>query len=466
MNDERSRDGPPLPLEGGDGLGWLGIVRLGLVQAGIGAVVVLATSTLSRLMTVELAWPALVPGALVALHYLVQVLRPRFGHGGDRGGRRSAWIVGGMAATAAGGWLAACGVAVGRSSPLAGAGLMAIGFVALGLGVSACGANQLAWLSEAVAPAQRGAAAALGWFLMMVGFIVSAGVAGAALRPYSPLRLVETAAGVGLAAVMLAVAGVAGLKEFTNANAPPPPIEGEGKDSFLPALRAVWAEDHTRRFAGVVFLAMLAYAGQELVLEPLAGAVFGMTPGASTQLMGLQRGGVLAGMAAVGLFSGLGRTRLSAWMGWGCLGAATALAALAFGALRPTGFPLLPVVFGLGLADGVFAVAAVGAMMGGAGREPGAGTQPGAGSDGHAGVRVGVWGAAQAVAYACGGLLATGALQAGRAYGSGGSGGYAASFALQAGLFVLAAALGARRGARRAAPPARSPGGVVLEGQA
>ena len=49
-------------------MGWLGILRLGLVQAGLGSVVVLATSTLNRVMVVELALPALIPGALVPLH--------------------------------------------------------------------------------------------------------------------------------------------------------------------------------------------------------------------------------------------------------------------------------------------------------------------------------------------------------------------------------------------------------------
>jgi BCD family chlorophyll transporter-like MFS transporter len=34
--------------------GWLSIVRLGLVQASIGAIVVMTTSTLNRIMVVEL----------------------------------------------------------------------------------------------------------------------------------------------------------------------------------------------------------------------------------------------------------------------------------------------------------------------------------------------------------------------------------------------------------------------------
>ena len=64
-------------------------MRLGLVQTALGAVVVLTTSTLNRVMVVELALPALLPGLLVALHYAVQITRPRMGHGSDVGGRRT-----------------------------------------------------------------------------------------------------------------------------------------------------------------------------------------------------------------------------------------------------------------------------------------------------------------------------------------------------------------------------------------
>ena len=39
-------------------LGWPGIVRLGLVQAALGSVVVLITSTLNRVMVVEYSLPA------------------------------------------------------------------------------------------------------------------------------------------------------------------------------------------------------------------------------------------------------------------------------------------------------------------------------------------------------------------------------------------------------------------------
>ena len=73
---------------GSVGLSWPSIARLGLVQAAIGAVVVLMTSTLNRVMVVELGLLAALPGGLVGLHFAVQILRPRMGFGSDRDGRR------------------------------------------------------------------------------------------------------------------------------------------------------------------------------------------------------------------------------------------------------------------------------------------------------------------------------------------------------------------------------------------
>ena len=87
--------------------GWPQILRLGLVQACLGAVVVVTTSTLNRVMVVELALPALLPGFLVAWHYGVQMVRPRMGFGADQGRRNTPWMLGGMALLGAGGVLAA-----------------------------------------------------------------------------------------------------------------------------------------------------------------------------------------------------------------------------------------------------------------------------------------------------------------------------------------------------------------------
>ena len=60
------------------------------------------------------------------------------------------------------------------------------------------------------------------------------------------------------------------------------------QSSFREAFIEVWTEPKSRRFAIFVFVSMLAYSAQDLILEPFAGAVFGFTPGETTKLSGIQ----------------------------------------------------------------------------------------------------------------------------------------------------------------------------------
>ena len=124
-------------------LGWLGIIRLGLVQTALGAIVVLTTSTLNRVMVVELALPAMLPGVLVGVHYAVQMARPRFGHGSDVGGMRTRWIIGGMALLAFSGSLAAAATALVAINQAAGIALNFLAFLFIGAGVGAAGTSLL-----------------------------------------------------------------------------------------------------------------------------------------------------------------------------------------------------------------------------------------------------------------------------------------------------------------------------------
>ena len=66
-----------------EGLSWFAIIRIGLVQASIGGMVMLTTTVLNRLMVVEYALAAAIPAGLVGWHYAVQLCRPLWGHGSD-----------------------------------------------------------------------------------------------------------------------------------------------------------------------------------------------------------------------------------------------------------------------------------------------------------------------------------------------------------------------------------------------
>lgn len=433
------------------GLSWVGIVRLGLIQTALGAIVVLTTSTLNRVMVVELGLLAMLPGALVGWHYAIQMLRPRWGYGSDVGGRRTPWIIGGMAVLGIGGALAAIATAAMATSFLLGFLLAAVAFTLIGVGVGACGTSLLTLLATTVAAERRAAAASTVWIMMIAGFVVTAISVGTLLEPFSFAKLVAVACGVSAVAFCVTVLAIWGIEHTaeTTAGSTAQLARAQAttaaeKPDFMAALREVWAETQARRFTIFVFVSMLAYSMQDLILEPFAGLVFGMTPGESTKLAGVQHGGVLVGMILVAIAGSLtGGSRvgtLRVWAITGCIASAISLLALASSIAFAPNWPLKTSVFLLGLSNGAFAVAAIGSMMGLAV----------SGKTKREGTRMGLWGAAQAIAFGLGGLL--GAVLVDLSSGLLGRPdvAYAAVFTIEAVLFGLAAWLALRIGATAA----------------
>ena len=418
-------------------LGWGGILRLGLVQMALGSIVVLATSTMNRIMVVELALPAMIPAALVALHYAVQILRPRFGFGSDLGDRRTPWIVGGIAALGVGATLATVAMALMPQSRGIGIGLAIVSFSIIGAGVGAAGTSLLVLLAKRVVEKRRPIAATMVWLMLIVGFVITSIIVGKVLDPYTPMRLVAitaTVSVIALALTMLALYRIESTVQRMTATSTVSPSQAARPD-FIAALKEVWDEPQARRFTIFVFISMLAYSGQELILEPFAGAAFGMTPGQSTQLSGVQHGGVLVGMILVNLAcSLLGGKRLGSLRSWtiiGCVASAIALLAMTVAGSMAPNWPLKQNVFLLGMANGAFAVSAIGSMM----------TLASAGRDSREGVRMGLWGAAQAIAFGFGGFLGAAASDVAKlALGAPGLA-YGVVFAFEATLFVAAATL-------------------------
>ncbi len=423
-------------------LSWAGIFRVGLVQTALGAIVVLTTSALNRVMVVELALPATLPGVLVGIHYALQMLRPRWGYGSDVGGRRTPWILGGMAVLALGGVLAAAGTALMGKAFLPGLALAVLAFLMIGLGVGAAGTSLLVLLAARVDERRRAAAASIVWIMMIAGFILTTAIGGRLLDPYSPERLVAVSAGVSLIAMLVSAFGVIGIEGPSPARASAEPAQ---RPPFRQAVAEVWAEPEARRFTVFIFLSMLAYSAQDLVLEPFAGTVFGRTLGESTQLSSLQNGGTLAGMLLVAIigsaFGGRFARTLRAWTIGGCLFAAAILVLLALGPLFGASFPLGLAFFALGLGNGTFAAAAIASMM----------KMVGEGREKREGTRMGLWGAAQAVAFGIGGLAGAAAVDLARIAVGTPHVAYAAVFVTDALIFLLAAALAARIGRTRQA---------------
>jgi BCD family chlorophyll transporter-like MFS transporter len=183
---------------------------------GLGGIVVLVTATMNRVMVVELALPAVLPGALV------------------------------------------------------------------GLGVSAAGTALLALLARR--------AAAIVWLMMFAGFALTATLAGHWLQPFSARRLLVVTAATVTAALLLTLLAVWGIEGAAAASTD----DRAARPAFRLALAQVWAEQRARHFTLFIFISVLAYSAQELLLEPFAGRVFQLPPGVSAQLTGLQHGGSFA----------------------------------------------------------------------------------------------------------------------------------------------------------------------------
>jgi MFS transporter, BCD family, chlorophyll transporter len=421
------------------GLSWVQIVRLGLVQMALGAIVVLTTSTLNRLMVVELALPAVLPGMLVALHYGIQITRPNWGFLSDTGGRRTLFIIGGMAALGAGALTAALAIALFETSFAAGLAVSIFAYALIGLGVGASGTALLALLATATEPRRRAAAATITWLMMVFGIAVTAGTVGALLEPYSHARLLEIVAFVAGTALIVTTLAIWGIERRVTAR----PEQERGR--FRDGIAEIWNEPRARMFTIFVFVSMTAYFMQELILEPYAGLVFGFTPGQSTSLAGAQNGGVFLGMVVVGVAAtGFRLGSLRAWVAAGCLGSAASLCIISI--IGHTGAALLvPAVVLMGVFNGMFAVAAIGSMMALAGEGRGQ----------REGTRMGLWGAAQAIAAGFGGLLGAAAVDAMRSVVSDPSA-FGTVFLAEAALFLVAAVM-ALRVMDRAPAPSPSP---------
>lgn len=399
--------------------GWGTLVRLCLVNAAIGGLAALPVNLFNRLMTVELALPALLPGLLVALHYGVQLTRPVWGYRSDARGGRTPFILGGVAVVGASLVAVAWGIHMAEQSISMALVTWIIAYTAIGLGIGAAGTSFLALLATLTGN-RKGGPATLAWLFLIAGAIIASIGTGIALDPYSSQRLIWVVAVVACVAVCLTFLATWRVEVTTVQTQP------QADGSLREALQTTWRDPVARAFTGFVFLSILAFYLSELIFEPFAGHVHGLTPDASTKLSGGKDGAALMGMIAAGVLSQFGWGTLRFWAVVGCV--LSAIGLLALGA----GLSLVPSSVALGLGNGLFVVGAVGSMM-----------QLAAARAKATGTRMGVFGAAQAIAAGLAGLIATGTLDLARLSLDDATA-YGLVFTAEALLFLIAAVVAAR----------------------
>ena len=306
--------------------------------------------------------------------------------------------------------------------------LSILAYTLIGLGVGASGTSLLALMAKHTAERRRPAAAMITWLMMIFGIAMTAGIVGMLLVTYSFELLLRIVAGLTVLTIIISFASTwkieNNLDEIRQTD--------EEKAPLLEELKSLWEHSKTRNFTIFVFLSMTAYFMQELILEPYAGIVFQYTPSQTTSLSGMQNGGVFIGMLTVGILAtGLKFGTLKSWVQGGCFGSCFMLLSIMLLGQINSSLPLELAVVGLGFFNGMFAVAAIGSMM----------SLAGSGSKRREGTRMGLWGAAQAIAAGFGGLLGTILVDLLQVADLSPVNAYGMVFSLEASLFALAALL-------------------------
>jgi BCD family chlorophyll transporter-like MFS transporter len=348
----------------------------------------------------------------------------------DSGAKKTPWILGGIALLALGGFGAAIATTLMASSLIIGILASIIAFFLIGVGVSMSGTSLLALLAKGVSDERRAAAATTVWLMMIFGFALTSGLASKFLDPYSPQKVILISGVISLAAIAITFLA---LYKLESGNLVNKPGKSQERVPFKSALRDIWSDPDTKKFTIFIFLSMLAFSAQDLILEPFAGMIFNYSLGETTGLSGIQHSGVLTGMLLVAV-CGSSRLRryfgsLRSWMIYGCLASALAMFGLAIAGLLEGDWPLKLNVYILGLANGSFSIAAIASMMrlavvGGAGKE---------------GVRIGLWGGAQAIAFGFGGLVGAAASDLARSIFTNVASAYSSVFFVEAVLFIASA---------------------------
>jgi len=402
-------------------------LRLAGFPLGLGLTSVLVGGTLNRVMIVELGIPAGLVGLFFALPLIISPLRVWLGYRSDAypmfGLRREPFII--LGSLAAGFGVLGATVLVLNRSPLGIlAGLVVTGaFLAYGFGKSLSSNTFEALLADKFHGDARPQAVTFYKVAMFLGIMIGAVLLGRLLDPFSASRLIIVVKGVVLSASILTILGVS-LQEPRKAGVDAE-IETAKKISFMETFRTmVLADPQIRRFFIFVMLTVVGTLGQDVLLEPYAALVLGMSVGETTSLTAIWGAGTLLSMAAAGgwLIKKFGYERV--------VRIGLVLGIIIFTGLILTGYfglstQFLVLVFFLGMSTGLSASGMLSAVIEFT-------------TSARAGLLMGVWGVAHNLGQALGSLLSGALVDLVRAFNGNAMMAYGIVFALEGFLLLLA----------------------------
>lgn len=275
---------------------WTRVLRLGLIQFGIGLSLAPISGTLNRVLITDLNIPAVAVGFLIAIPYFVSPVRVMIGYRSDKersmGKWRTPYVVLGVMLTFGG--LACAPFAL---ILLSGEGalsffpalIICIGiFTAYGIGINIVETIYLALVSDITPPNQRGRVITVLWVMLVLGTVVSAVVVSGILIDYSHRLLIQVMQGVAVIFVLLTVIALWGQER----------LRPDGslisiaqvvrvRLTLWESLRLLGKHKTVKTLFVLVFFTTMAFATHDVLLEPYGGQVLGMSVSATMSLTAL-----------------------------------------------------------------------------------------------------------------------------------------------------------------------------------
>ena len=405
-------------------------LRLAGFPLGLGLTSVLVSGTLNRVMIVELGIPASLVGLFFALPLLISPLRVWLGYQSDArpifGLRREPLIIFGSMAAGMGVVAATLLVLRPASFNMGWALAVALAFTAYGVGKNLSSNTFEALLVDKFTGDQRPRAVTFFKVAMFLGIMLGALLLGRLLDPFSGARLIVIV--VGAAGLGLVLAVVAVLRQEPRKASLGAEVEMARKIPFWETFKSlVWADPQIRRFFIFVMLTVVGTLGQDVLLEPYAALVLGMSVGATTRLTAIWGAGTLLSMGAAGMWLikrfGYERVvRVGLLLGVGTFAGLILSGAFGLNTL------FLALVFLLGVSTGLSASGMLSAVI--------EFTTPA-----RAGLLMGIWGVAHNLGQALGGLFSGALVDVVRGLGGSAITAYGWVFALEGVLLIVALGL-------------------------
>jgi BCD family chlorophyll transporter-like MFS transporter len=268
------------------------LLRLSLFQVSVGMALVLLVGTLNRVMIVELHVSSALVAVMVSLPVLYAPFRALIGFRSDShrsalGWRRVPFMwmgtliqFGGLAVMPFALLVLSGGGNAAQWPAWLGQAGAALAFLMVGIGLHTVQTAGLALATDLAPVETQPRVVGLMYVMLLVGTIASALLFGAALREFSPGRLVQVIQAAALATLVLNT--VALWKQETRqpqrfAQQGPPP-------SFDGAWSLYIAGSGARRRLFAIGLGTMAFAMQDVLLEPYGGQVLGMSVAHTTWL--------------------------------------------------------------------------------------------------------------------------------------------------------------------------------------